>query len=524
MTKKVNTKRALLLSALSLLLCVSMLIGSTFAWFTDSVVSGNNQIVAGNLDVVLEYKNAWDDEWTAVDQNTKIFKEGALYEPGYTEVVFLRASNAGSLALKYNLMVNIASEKPGTNVNGEEFKLSDYLEIGTYSQDEYSSGFNYADILMPYMFGTREAALSNVTLAKLATAESIVKTDAPLLAGEQTAQVIAIVLTMPETVGNEANHNGVNAPEINLGVSLVATQYTHEMDSFGNDYDKDAEYPTIAVNVASADDLNAALTSDAGMPIALTCDIDGFSGKVEKAAQIDLGGNTLYSRGISVKDDLELTGGKVTINNYSGYLDIRPTDDSVFTFKNVDFTNTYKTKPGNIGTDYIENIAKLVPMEAGIKTTIVFENCKFVNTRFEANGLSGKNSEIDITFKNCTFDLLGHENAIYIGNYFSGIVNIDNCTFNYQGTSNNKSVLSVSNSSSTTVTVNATNNKLHAVAATPYTYDPDKGETIVDTIKVDYYGAKNYCFFDYRYLSGGYSTVNETGTVISGAIATESRR
>ena len=119
MTKTKNTKRALLMSALSLLMCVSMLIGSTFAWFTDSVTSANNIIQSGDLDVVLEYKTNWSDEWAPVDENTKIFKDGALYEPGYTEVVYLRVSNAGSLALKYLLSLNIANDKKSTNVYGE---------------------------------------------------------------------------------------------------------------------------------------------------------------------------------------------------------------------------------------------------------------------------------------------------------------------------------------------------------------------------------------------------------------------
>ena len=185
MTKKRSTKRALLMSALALLLCVSMLVGSTFAWFTDSVVSGNNKIVAGNLDVVLQYKTDWDDDWADVTETTKLFKEGALYEPGYTEVVYLRVANAGSLALKYQLALNIVNEKGSTNVNGEAFNLSDHLEIGTYRQDEYSSGANYADSLMPFMFGNRQAALSSVTpLTKLSEADTILYSDAPVLAGE----------------------------------------------------------------------------------------------------------------------------------------------------------------------------------------------------------------------------------------------------------------------------------------------------------------------------------------------------
>ena len=241
MANRKHTKKALLMSALSLLLCFSMLIGTTFAWFTDNVTSANNIIQSGNLDVVLEYKTNWSDEWAPVDENTKIFKDDALYEPGYTEVVYLRVSNAGSLALKYLLSLNIANDKKSTNVYGEEFRISDYLYVGTYIQDEYQDGFNDADICMPAMFGNRKSALNNVTLTKLKNAESIIRKNAPILPGEDTAQVVAIVLTMPETVGNEANTMpGVEAPSIELGVNLLATQYTHEYDSFNNQYDADA--------------------------------------------------------------------------------------------------------------------------------------------------------------------------------------------------------------------------------------------------------------------------------------------
>ncbi len=55
MTQIKHTKRALLTSVLAMLVCVALLIGSTFAWFTDNVTSGINRIVAGNLDVELAY-------------------------------------------------------------------------------------------------------------------------------------------------------------------------------------------------------------------------------------------------------------------------------------------------------------------------------------------------------------------------------------------------------------------------------------------------------------------------------------
>lgn len=326
MKRKNSTRNALVMSVLSMLLCVSMLVGTTFAWFTDEVASGINQIASGNLDVVLEYKNNWDEEWKPVDQNTKIFKDGALYEPGYTEVVYLRVSNAGSLALKYLLSFNIANQESSTNVYGEEFLLSDYLEIGTYVQDEYSSGFNYADILMPAMFGTRENALKNVELNTLSSANAAIRENAPILPGEETAQVIALVLTMPETVGNEANAmTGAETPYIEIGVRLYATQYTYENDSFGNDYDANVDRPTIH-EIWNNDDLHKAFT-EGGQGLIKNMNLtDVYE---ELAADKSLALNTNNST-ISGTDgnyvivnhgNLEITGDGTIVNNMKGSIE-----------------------------------------------------------------------------------------------------------------------------------------------------------------------------------------------------------
>lgn len=318
MTKRKSTKRALLLSALSLLMCVSMLIGSTFAWFTDSVTSGNNKIVSGNLDVVLEYKNDWDDPWTVVEDTTKVFDQNALYEPGYTEVVYLRVSNAGSLALKYKLMVDIASEKGSTNVLGETFKLSEHLQIGSYRQDEYAYGANYADILMPVLFGSRESALSNVTLKKLSEADSVVESDLPVHVGDQSAQVLALVLTMPTTVGNEANHDtAYDAPEINLGISLLATQFTEEYDSFDNQYDKDADYIEYDHKVDTWDGLKNAFED--GGNILLTDDIaldDILYVKNSANVYLNMNGKTITAGKVNPTDGFLWVkeGGSLTID------------------------------------------------------------------------------------------------------------------------------------------------------------------------------------------------------------------
>ena len=240
MTNIKSTKRALLLSALSLLLCVSMLVGSTFAWFTDNVTSTNNIIKSGNLDVELEYYDGDSDSWEKVTATTNVFEENTLWEPGHTEVVYLKVSNIGTLALKYNLGVNIAKETEGTNVAGEAFKLSDYIYYDATDLD-----VNDSTPFAPYE--TREDAM------KLATETTKISNSYTKVAGLESgeADYVALVVYMPETVGNEANYKtGTVAPQIDLGIDLFATQYTYEKDSFDNRYDGEAFIP-----VADVDDL-----------------------------------------------------------------------------------------------------------------------------------------------------------------------------------------------------------------------------------------------------------------------------
>lgn len=77
---------------------VALLVGTTLAWFTDSASTGINRIVAGNLDIELEYL-ADDGSWLPVDSNEPIFDNNALWKPGFTQVAYLRIRNAGSLTI-----------------------------------------------------------------------------------------------------------------------------------------------------------------------------------------------------------------------------------------------------------------------------------------------------------------------------------------------------------------------------------------------------------------------------------------
>ena len=109
MTKTKTTKRALLSSVIALLVCFTMLIGTTFAWFTDSVTSAGNIIKSGTLDVEMHWAegtkdpNAVDTAWT--DASAGAIFNNDKWEPGYVEVRHIKISNVGTLALKYQLHI-----------------------------------------------------------------------------------------------------------------------------------------------------------------------------------------------------------------------------------------------------------------------------------------------------------------------------------------------------------------------------------------------------------------------------------
>ncbi|MBE6942539.1 MAG: hypothetical protein E7455_09725 [Ruminococcaceae bacterium] len=229
-----KSNRALLSSVLALVLCCSMLIGSTFAWFTDSAASGSNVITSGNLDIEVEY-TLDGKTWADLDGAKDLFSKG-LWEPGHTEVVALRITNKGSLALKYSAHMNIFTETVGQTKDGEEIKLSEILSVSSLVQATGMVG----DIAVSLAFaGENKVAYETTSAFESA---NVLRADQHLIPGD--AHYVVIKVDMPESVGNEANHDGVHVPSINFGVNVMAAQLTHESDSFDNQYDKDVSVST----------------------------------------------------------------------------------------------------------------------------------------------------------------------------------------------------------------------------------------------------------------------------------------
>lgn len=263
MTNSKHTKRALLASVLSVVVCAAMLVGSTFAWFTDSVTSAGNIIKSGNLDVALEWANGTEAldtaEWK--DASTNAIFNYDLWEPGYTEARHVRISNKGNLALKYEIRIA---------ANGEVSKLADVIDV-YYIKDgkQITSRTGLTD---ENKIGTLSQVLANPYAAK-----------GHILAGENAVDVATIALKMQESAGNEYQGLAIGS---DFSIQLVATQYTSESDSFDDQYDKDA--PLNFVPVATADELTKAVAD--GENVSLTAPIE-LSERLEVKKDITINGN-----------------------------------------------------------------------------------------------------------------------------------------------------------------------------------------------------------------------------------------
>ena len=267
-TNKNSVRRNLIISATALVLSIAMLIGTTFAWFTDSVTSGRNRIQAGNLDVELTYKNKdTNGQFNEVTTKTPLFDDSALWEPGHVEYAVLKVHNAGTLALKYNLNVTVDKETEGTSVEtNEKFKLSSFLQYAAVPED--LTGKSRSEMITAAE-GNSPKALSG----------GYAVTDKPLLA-DSNDDIVTLIVWMPEETGNAANYKGNDIPTIELGLTLVATQYTKESDSFDEKYDENAKYPAVGSATAKVDE-NGKVAED--VYLETTEKIEGTTDPIAKA-------------------------------------------------------------------------------------------------------------------------------------------------------------------------------------------------------------------------------------------------
>lgn len=189
-------KKTALVIFLVLCMALTVLLSSCFDEESREII---NKIVTGEHDVEIYYKQNATDSWTRVTDFDKLFVDDALWEPGYTQVLYLKIVNKESYPLKYVLGINIVSETKGV-------KLSDYVEFGVVrsAQERF--------------FEDRASLRAAITSSRLISDTTI---DKYTLASDPAEEYVTMAVYMPETVGNETNWRvGEQRPKLRLGIEF----------------------------------------------------------------------------------------------------------------------------------------------------------------------------------------------------------------------------------------------------------------------------------------------------------------
>ena len=254
MSNRKSTKRALLGSIMAMVLCLAMLVGATFAWFTDTASTGVNKIQAGNLDVALEMKDA-AGQWVSAEGKTLNWVKAAageqvLWEPGCTYTLpELRVVNNGNLALKYKLVIS------GIQGDAELNNVIDWTM--TLDGTAYTLGKEH------------HLAAKNGEIVD--------------------ADVLTISGKMQESAGNDYMNKSIDG----IAITVVAAQDTVEYDSINNTYDADAEYP---ITVTTGDELQSIVnnaTAPVNIVLANSITTNNFVIPEDKDVTLDLNGRTV---------------------------------------------------------------------------------------------------------------------------------------------------------------------------------------------------------------------------------------
>lgn len=290
MTKKSSTKRALIVSVIALCLCFTMLVGSTYAWFTDSVSSTGNIIKTGKLDIDMMWADGDEDpakaDWK--DASKGAIFNSQLWEPGYTEARHINIINKGTLALKYQLLIE---------PTGEVTDLANVIDVYFIKDGEQI---------------TRDGLKAYKPVGTLAKLIKDGIAFGSLTAGDN--RVFTIVLKMQESAGNEYQEKEIGT---SFAIKLLATQLASEKDSFGPDYDKDAWHPEM--EVYSANDLQSAI-NNGKTNIVLMADIESaetLSIPEGATVTLNLNGKKLSGAGVDAEGKVHtlVNNGTLTLEN-----------------------------------------------------------------------------------------------------------------------------------------------------------------------------------------------------------------
>ena len=401
MNTKKATKRALLTSVMALVMCVVMLVGTTFAWFTDTASTGVNKIVSGNLkvDIIGADSDSHIETLNFTKAGTVVGTDAAaaiLWEPGcrYLTEGF-RIANKGNLALKWKAQVN----KGATAANAGNFDLLDVIDF--YLVTKAANGTE------------TETALDEFT-------GNLKKTE--------TSDVYYIKGVMQTTAGND--YQGLELSGITI--TVYATQDTVENDSFNDQYDKDAPivYPAGVTDAI----FDSKTEADYSIP-------GGTTGKAQAAAAyVDSNGNVQYTADVKTA----LDNGASTIylkKNTKGRL-MALTDFLAQPNRSSDVTKDITIYANGADFEYGELAINTTAAgknanftikvydaknlrvwgntpNAGVTQNIILENCTYEGTGIGTNAAGGiffaygETGTINLTMNNCKVS--GSDQGVYFG-------------------------------------------------------------------------------------------------------------
>ena len=407
MSNRKQTKRALLTSIMALVMCVVMLVGTTFAWFTDTATANVNKIEAGKLKLGLEMATEWDADgnptaWADAKSKTlnflvdgKVPDQGTqiLWEPGATyRLPELRVSNAGNLNLKYKVQITgIEKGRTPTAVPN----LNDVIDWTiTYGGTKLSGSSD------EYVLNANEATTKY--------------------------DVIKISGTMKTSANNDYQGLSIDG----VAVTVYATQMTGEYDSSRNNYDKDAQYPVV----------NSAALADAITNAAAGSSVTVAPGAYDLPAAIPAG-VSISGAGMG---ETKLTAPATPSGNNK---------KTGLVVKESDVTISNATITGNSDITSNEYCGVVDVREGG--TTL--ESVEIINRASWASGIvinSGVDAGETVTMKNSKLNV--YYRAFYIVDGANGTIEIDNCDI-----TGSIYALNVNSANSQDLVIKCTNSKLH---------------------------------------------------------------
>ena len=403
------TKRALLTSVMALVMCVVMLVGTTFAWFTDTASTGVNKIVSGNLkvDIIGENSDSHIETLNFTKAGTVVGTDAAaaiLWEPGcrYLTEGF-RIANNGNLALKWKAEINKGGARDG-KVAGS-----------TIAKD----GKSLLDVIDFYVVTSKE---------ENAEAVKIEDFTGNLTAGAKSG-VYYIKGVMQTTAGNDYQDLTLDG----ITITVYATQDTVENDSFNNQYDKDATYLTYPAGVTD-EIFDSKIDADYSIPggstgkaPAVTAYVDG-NGEVQYTADIktalDNGASTIYLKKNTKGRLMALTDFLAQPNRSSDVTkDITIyANGADFEYGELAINTTAAGKSANFTIKVYD--AKNLRVwgntpNAGVTQNIILENCTYEGTGIGTNAAGGiffaygETGTINLTMNNCKVS--GSDQGVYFG-------------------------------------------------------------------------------------------------------------